>query len=130
MDKPKAPRPKRERWQRFMVGINQTFAPGEKAELCSGPLEFAFRFDYAIISDSIAFDDKAPKLLFHHDQLVDKTIPASIVFSVFYDTQRRDFFTKTEFAKGEKFVLGIFENVSDKPLVVKAAAIGEAKVEQ
>lgn len=126
----KRPLPKRERWQRFLLGINQTLAPGEKTELRSNPLEFDFRFDYAVIPDEVAFDEKVPRLIFHHDQLVTKSAPASIVFSVFYETQRRDFFTKTEFAKGEVFVFGLFENVSDKPLLVKAAVIGEARVEQ
>lgn len=129
MGKAKGSTRQRERWQRYMVGINQTLAPGEKTQLSTQPLNFDFRFDYAIVPDAIAFDDTKPRLLFHHDQLVDKKVPASVIFSAFFDHQKRDFFQKQEFVKGEVFVLGTFENVSARPLEVRAAVVGYAKVE-
>jgi hypothetical protein len=124
--------------RKYILGVNKTFAPGEKSVLATEPLEYDFQLEYVMVPESVTFRDDEPVLFFHHEQIVPdiwkpgfgSKLPACLALTFdSNDMQLRDLYKKHVYAKGEIFELGIFENVGDAPLLVRAAVGGIARTD-
>ena len=114
--------------RRYVLDISQTLAPGEKTIVYSASLGHDFELDWVIVPDDVTYDEKATKLLFHHECLAEKKAPASLALNFETVNAQRVIYPKRHFRKGEVVTLGTFENVSSEPLLMRAAIIGAAFV--
>lgn len=115
-----------------IVGVTTTLAPGQKSTISMESLGQDFQLDHVVVPNAVALDELGnPRLFFHHEQLVmmeGKMTASFILNQDSKDVQRRDLYRKHVFQAGEVFELGVFENVSNHPLVVRAAVVGFCKV--
>jgi len=125
--------------RKYILGVNKTFAPGEKSVLATEPLEYDFQLEYVMVPESVTYRDDEPVLFFHHEQIVPDVwkpgfgskMPASIVLDYHSaGMQLMDLYRKHVYAKGEVFELGVFENVGDAPLLVRAAVAGIVRTDE
>lgn len=95
------------------------FEPDEKSLLSSPAFEVAFQLQYVIAPEDV-------NILFHHEQLVrEGKCLAWLVFNRHTEPMQQSFlFKKPLYQPGEIMDIGVFENASSSPVMVRAGIIG------
>lgn len=110
----------------LVTSVRRLYAPGEKSILSGPMLDGHFQLDHVVVPEHVTFDPATRKtrLFFHHDQIIQHRVPASLVLCLENAEAQRVFYPRRLYSPGESVVVGTFENVSDRSLDVMAALIG------